>query len=69
MKPFVKISERITFDTTGPRTPLPEPSSIILLGSVLVGVVTLLKRKTHGRTFQGPFDFSADSSHWGPAGC
>jgi len=30
--------------------PVPEPPSIVLMGSVIVGVVTLLKRKMHSRT-------------------
>ena len=32
-----------------PAPPVPEPSSIILLGSVTLGIATLVKRKTQSR--------------------
>jgi hypothetical protein len=37
------------FETDAPHPPIPEPSSIILLGSATLGIVALLKRKTRVR--------------------
>jgi hypothetical protein len=37
------------FETSDAPPPVPEPSSIILLGSVTVGIATLLKKRVQGR--------------------
>lgn len=37
------------FETSGPPPPVPEPSSIILLGSVVLGIANVLKRSIRGR--------------------